>query len=73
MVTREKERESAALLMKDDSCPLTSYLLQGQWRWSGQRATLVYLAAHSALVLLILADGGVVDHSKIWVLAISQT
>lgn len=58
----ERERKSAALLMKDDIRPLTSYLLQGQWRRSGRGAALVYLAAHTALLLLILANGGAVHH-----------
>lgn len=48
--------------MKDDTRQLTSYLLQRQWRRSGQGPTLVCLAAHSALLLLVLADGGVVHH-----------
>ena len=70
---RERERTSAALLMKDGIRPLTSHLLQGQWRRSGQGATLEYLAAHPALLLLIFADGGVVHHGEMRVLAISQT
>lgn len=69
----ESERKSAALLMRDVSRPLTSYLLQGQWRRSGQGATLEGLTAHSALLLLIFADGGVVHHGQVRVLAISQT
>lgn len=69
----ERERERAALLMKDNIRLLTSYLLQGQWRRSGQRATLVYLATHRALLLLIFADGGVVHHDQIGVLAIPHT
>lgn len=58
----ERRRKSSGLLMKDDHSPLTSYLLQGQWRRSGLGAALVCLVAHSALFLLALADGGVMHH-----------
>lgn len=59
--------------MRNTVCLLTSYLLQGQWGRSGHGAALVHLTAHSALLLLVLADGGVVHHGQMRVLAISQT
>lgn len=52
---------------------LYSHLLQWQRRRFGYRAALVHLAAHSALLLLIFGDGGVVHHGKVGVLAVSQT
>lgn len=66
-----EERER--LFMKDNIRLLTPYLLQGQWRRSGQGVTLVYLATCCALLLLISEDGGVVHHGQIRVLAIPQT
>lgn len=59
--------------MRDSHRSLTSYLLQRQWRRPGRAATLVHLAAHPALLLLVFADGGVVHHCQVRVLAISQT
>lgn len=52
---------------------LTSHLLQGQRRRSGQGATLEHLRAQSALLTLVLADGGVVHHGQKWVFSIPQT
>lgn len=51
---------------------LTSHLLQGQRRWSGQGATLEHLRAQGALLTLVLADGGVVHHGQERVFAIPQ-
>lgn len=59
--------------MRDSHRSLTSYLLQWQWRRPGRAATLVRLVAHPALLLLVFADGGVVHHGQVRVLAISQT
>lgn len=59
--------------MRDSLRPLASYLLQRQWRRPGRAATLVRLAARLALLLLIFADGGVVHHGQVRVLAVSQT
>lgn len=50
-----------------------SYLLQGQGGRPGLRATLVHLAAHVALLLLVFAYGGVVHHGQVGVLAVPQT
>lgn len=63
MRAKVQTRKRSALFMKDGHSPLTSYLFQWQWRGSGQGAALVHLVAHSALFLLILADGGVVHHN----------
>lgn len=52
---------------------LTSHLLHGQRRGSGQGATLEHLCAQGALLTLVLADGGVVHHGQEWVFAIPQT
>lgn len=59
--------------MRDSIRPMTSYLLQRQWRRPGLGATLVDLAAHEALLLLVFADGGVVHHGQVRFLAVSQT
>lgn len=59
--------------MRDSIRPMATYLLQGQWRRPGLGATLVHLAAHVALLLLVFADGGVVHHGQVRVLAVSQT
>lgn len=50
---------------------LTSYLLQGQRRRSGHGAAFKNLVTHSALLLLVFADGRVVDHGQLRVLSIS--
>lgn len=61
------------VFVKDTKCPLTSYLLDRQRRRSGQGATLAHLITHPPVLLLILADGGVVHHGEMRILASSQT
>lgn len=53
--------------------PSSSYLLERQRRRPAVGATPVGLAAHVALLLLVLADGGVVHHGQVGVLAVPQT
>lgn len=59
--------------MHDHILPLTSHLLEGQRRRPRQGAAPVDLAAHEALILLVLDYGGVVHHGEVGVLAVPQT